>query len=384
MTTFAVETRGSADGIFEPIEQIFARTVGAQRAGGAQLAVYRNGHPVVDLIGGDFSDDQVLQWFSVSKAITSIAIHHAVEHGVLSLDLKLSDVWDEFNRSDRSKAITLEHVLTHSAGLPTVETELSVNDHVAGALEEALEKQEPYWEPGTRYGYHAITWGTLVNGLFRRVTGYDVSEYIKRELANPLGLDLSLGAHEDNLPRVRKFQQRVQAVTPLDREIGNMPEAIFDGAGTQIWADVHAFNRVEVLRQTWPATNVIAGARDVAKLFAATMGPVGGRRLLSPDSLEEMTRLRFRGTDRTLKFPISFGGGVQLPFPQFSMLGPGSFGHEGANGSVAVADPKRGLSVAYVTDQYPTSNGAAEASYVILGALALIVDEYACAEGASV
>ena len=289
----------------------------------------------------------------------------------LRLGQPLHEIWPQFERSVRTRAITLDHVLTHSSGLPSVDRALTMDEHVAGELEHELERQEPYWDPGTVYGYHSITWGTLLDGLYRRALGVDVAEVIRTKIAEPLGLDLSLGATEQQLPRVRPLHRPAQAVTPLERLPGVTP----DGAGKLIWPDMTQFNRHDVMRCHWPASNVIARARDIAKVLAATLTNVDGLRLLDDTVLAQMTRRRFAGVDRTLCIPIAFGTGVQLPFPQFPMFGPGSFGHEGAGGAVCVADPRRHLALAYISDRFPTSPGAAQPTFGLIAAAGLLADE---------
>jgi CubicO group peptidase (beta-lactamase class C family) len=375
MREFNVTVRGTAQGAFEPMRQIFARSLGAQLEGGAQFSVYHHGRKVVDLTGGDFADDSVMLVFSISKAVSAVATHHAVAAGKLRLDMPIHEVWPEFARSSLSRSITVDHILTHSAGLPSVERVLTMDDHIAGELERELETQEPYWEPGTEHGYHALTWGALLDGVFRRAQSVSVSDYIRIHIATPLGLDLSLGATEEQLGRVRPYVHHIKAITPLEKDWNAVEGGLPDGAGQLLWPEMTQYNRPDVLRQVWPSTNLVSSARDLARAFAAVIDEVDGVRLLSDESLKGMTNLRYRGEDRMLRFPISFGTGVQLPFPQFPMLGPGSFGHEGAGGAVAVVDPRRGLSIAFITDQYPTSNGAAQTSYSLLSAAALIVDE---------
>lgn len=375
MNTFQVEVSGTAEKPFEALAHIFARAVGAQRDGGAQLAVYHRGQKVVDLVGGEFAHDSLTVTFSVSKAISAIATHICIAQKTLRLEQPLHESWPQFERSARARAITLDHVLTHSSGLPSVDRVLTMDEHVAGELENELERQEPYWDPGTAYGYHSITWGTLLDGLYRRALGVDVAEVIRTKIAEPLGLDLSLGATEQQLPRVRPLHRPALAVTPLERSLQSLPGGTPDGAGKLIWPDMTLFNRHDVLRRHWPASNVIAGARDIAKALAATLTDIDGVRLLDDAALEQMTRRRFAGVDRVLGIPIAFGTGVQLPFPQFPMLGSGSFGHEGAGGAVCVADPHRQLALAYISDSFPTSNGAAQPTFGLVAAVALLADE---------
>jgi CubicO group peptidase (beta-lactamase class C family) len=373
MDSYDVEVHGQVDPAFKPLVHIFARAVGMQLTGGAQLAVYHRGRKVADLTGGDFADDAVMLVFSVSKGVAAIATHHAIAAGRLSIRLPLHEVWPEFGRSETTRRITLEHVLTHSAGLPSVERVLSMDDHIDGALEREVARQDPYWEPGSAHGYHSLTWGALLDGVFRRALGVTVGGYVAEHAVAPLRLDLSFGATEEQLPRVRPYFRPARATMPLERRLASEPGDGPDGAG-QLLSDLTQFNRTDALRCGWPASNVVSSARDLARYFAAAIGEVDGLRLLEADQLAELTRPRYEGVDRVLGFPIAFGAGVQLPFSQFPMLGPGSFGHEGAGGHLAVADPTRELTVAYLSDRFPTSNGASVEGQSLVAAAGMIVD----------
>jgi CubicO group peptidase (beta-lactamase class C family) len=181
---------------FEPVAAVFARVVAEHPGGGASLCVYRDGVPVVDLHGGATHGPGTRQIvFSVAKAVSAIAAHVAAQRGDLDLDRPLATFWPAFARTS-TRTITTRTVLAHRAGLPAVNGPISVPEILDGGLERALEQQEPYWEPDRHHGYHTITFGTLLDGIFTRVLGVNVARYVHDTLAEPLGLRMSLGVPE--------------------------------------------------------------------------------------------------------------------------------------------------------------------------------------------
>jgi CubicO group peptidase (beta-lactamase class C family) len=355
---------GFATGAFTPIADIFARMVLAQGGGGAALAIYSGGVPVVDLYGGSYQADTLQLVHSVSKVPSAIAAAIAQEAGLIDLDAPLSACWPEFSRAETA-SITLRMVLSHRAGLPGVREPLSYEDLLTGRYEDAIAAEEPYWEPGTAHGYHGFTMGSLLDGAFGRALGVRVGPFVADRIAAPLGLDLWIGTPADVHPRVAKIVRGTQAQTPLQAERARLGLRLPDGH----WAglpDRAQFNSPEVLSASWPAVNAVTGARDLARLLAATLGEVDGVRLLSPAALAELARPHSRGPDRTLGVPSQFGCGVQLPFPQLPFLGPASFGHEAAGGSMACADPELGLAVGFVTNMHPALNGASAPALALL------------------
>lgn len=351
-----VPVAGTAEGAYAPLKDVFGRMVAAQGRGGAALSIYAGGRRVVDLVGGDYHPDSVQILFSVSKAITAVAAAMAQEAGLLDLDGPLADYWPAFDRA-ATRSITPRCVLSHRSGLCGVDRLLSLPELLTGADEGALEQQEPYWPPGTRHGYHGFSFGTLIDGAFRRVIGQRVGEFVAERIARPLGLDLWLGIPDAQLPRMKQIvcdaplvtegwaTHRRSSTIPLS-ETSRLREAGF------------IYNDPEVARAGWPSTSAVAGARDLARMLSATMGQVEGVRLLSAEGMRSMAATRSRGPDAVLGIVTHFGSGVQRPFPQLPLLGPSSFGHEAAGGSAIVADPELGVAVGYTTNVYPCMNGA--------------------------
>lgn len=348
--------RGYARDEFEPLIEVFARMVGAQGLGGAALAIYRDGRQVVDLTGGDYRLHGLQLLFSITKSVTAIAAAIAHAEGLLDLDAPLADCWPAFARRTTA-AITTRDVLNHRSGLAAFDRVLTFDELVAGDDEAAIEVQDPYWKPGTAHGYHAFTFGTLLNGVFRRVLDKTVGEFAADRLAGPLHLDLWVGLPASELPRLQQIHYLPAVSTPGQRAHA-ATSSIPISVTTALEQVMDLWNHPSVATACWPATSGVASARDLARLFAATVGPVDGLQLLDAPGLAELTASQSHGPDRTLGFVTHFGSGVQRPFPVFPMLTAQSFGHEGAGGSAAIGDPELGLSVGFTTSSFPTSRGA--------------------------
>jgi CubicO group peptidase (beta-lactamase class C family) len=358
---------------FEPIAAIFARVVAETPGGGAAVCVYRDGVPVVDLHGGaTYGPDSRQVVFSVAKAVSAIAAHVAAERGELDLDQPLASFWPAFRRAS-TRITTTRMVLGQRAGLPTVDKPLTVAAILGGGLEAALEQQEPYWAPGTDHGYHTITFGTLLDGIFQRVLGMTVGAYVHRTLVESLGLGLSFGvpvAGADDVVPVRTTGTATVALPDADPNAGNLSAL----AGFGLLDDPTTFNLAPLRSATLPAVSVVARARDLARLLAATFGPVDGVRILQPATLDDLRATQSFGRDRVTGEISHFGSGVMLPSPRIPQLGPGSFGHDGHGGSLVVAHPEYGTAYAFTTDTVSRICGAS------LGALTLTATLRHCLE----
>jgi CubicO group peptidase (beta-lactamase class C family) len=215
------------------------------------------------------------------------------------------------------------------------------------------------WEPGTRHGYHALTFGWLVGEVIRRITGKSVGRFVTDEISGPLGLDLWIGLPESEEPRVaRLIAAEPIKVTAAERETMHplrrkSLEAMADPSSLgaralNVTKPPFNFNSRAVHAAELPAGNAIATARSLARMYAATIGDVDGGRLLSPETVADASREVSSGPDEVLIVPTRFASGFFLPSPFEPMLGPTSFGHAGAGGSLAFADPDSGVAFGYV------------------------------------
>lgn len=372
MPTVAVT--GTTTEPFAEVGDAFARSLARQGTGGAGLTVYRDGEPVVDLVGGDFASDTLAQVFSVGKAVVAVAAAHAVAAGRLDMDLPLAEFWPEFARPSTS-GLTTRMVLAHRSGIPAVSGLLSLDELLSGGLDVAVAHQEPFWEPGSQLGYGAFTFGSLMDGIFARAVGAGVDDYVQEHLAGPLGAEFWFGAPAAQLHRVAALQFSAPWLTPAEAEAYTAGTAILDGSFAPVRDDARAFfTDPRVIQARWPAMSGVGTARSIARLLAATAGPVDGIRHLGPESIAAIAETQSSGYDAMLFHSTRFGLGVELPHAQFPMLGPSSFGHEGAGGSAVAVDPDRRVAVAYVTSAFPATLGASEAASVLLGAVRQTLD----------
>src|SRR6202020_778663 len=181
----------------------FRRTLGSGQEVGAAIAVYREGRKVVDLWGGyrngitqaPWQQDTLVNVFSTTKGIASLAVAVAASRGHLSYDAKVADYWPEFAQAGK-EAITVRQLLAHQAGLPVVTPPLTLQEIADPAkISAKLAAQVPAWTPGTRHGYHGITLGWYEGELIRRTdpAGRSLGQFFADEIARPLGLDFYIG-----------------------------------------------------------------------------------------------------------------------------------------------------------------------------------------------
>lgn len=180
---------------FGNVARVFRRQL-RRTTGGAAVAMYYRGELVADLWGGwqaerlPWQRDTLAMCFSTTKGVVSTALHLLADRGQIEYDAPVAAYWPGFAQGGK-ELVTVRHVLTHSAGLHRMRT---LVDHARQMLDwtymvTALERAEPAYEPGTRHGYHALTYGWLAGELIRRVSGRPVARFVEEELARPLGLD---------------------------------------------------------------------------------------------------------------------------------------------------------------------------------------------------
>jgi CubicO group peptidase (beta-lactamase class C family) len=251
-------------------------------------------------------------------------------------------------------------------------------------MTEALAAQEPWWEPGSQHGYHAVTYGWLVGEVIRRITGRSVGRMFREEVAEPLGADFHIGLPDDEHHRVAEMS--AMAAPPTDREgVNLMEEFMKDPEGMLARAFMNppsmamGPNHADWRRAEIPAANGHGNARSVARVYgalAAGRGP-GEAPLLGHDTLQQATEEQSSGDDAVLKIGTRIGLGFMLPQDRAeARFGPGdrTFGHPGAGGSVGCGDLDARLGFGYVMNRMgphilldPRAVALIEATYDSLG-----------------
>lgn len=338
---------------------------------GASFCLTVEGQRVVDVWGG-YADatserrwkaDTLAVFFSCSKMPTALVIHHLLEQGLLELDRPLSDYWPELIAGQQGG--TLRMALAHTLGLPALSMRLrkgAYDDHDYMAAQ--LAAQQPWWEPGTRVGYHPITFGFVLGELVRRVTGQSLGAYLRQWLTDALGLDLWIGLPESAFPRVAPIvphqpsrSDPITHVAALSRAIGSIPNLWLFNAGG--WT-VESINSASGLVSEIPAATGVGNARALAGMLSIFGQPdtlsalgLGGETLSRLEHVSSATHRDATLQTRTrfsLGFMKSMDNREDLAADNF-IVGESAYGHVGHGGSFGFFDPTEKMAAAYVMNQ---------------------------------
>jgi CubicO group peptidase (beta-lactamase class C family) len=364
-----VDVHGTVAEGFEPVREAFAANFERLGERGASVAVYRDGQRVVDLWAGTKDIDGTAPWEhgtaqvvrSATKGVAAAVLLLLHQRGQLDLDAPVGHYWPEFKARGKERVL-VRHVLNHRAGLPVLDHPLTPQqaiDPLRGP--EAVAAQAPAWEPGTDHGYHALTYGWLLDELVRRVTGQGAGEWLASQITGPLGLDLWLGLPESEAHRVGRVG-RVEGPEPTgglrSRPKRSVTEAYEDPASLtrRAFAAITPFpeqNDPAYRAAALPATNAIATADGLARFYATLIGDTGGAaRLFTPETVELARAEESAGPDRVLVVGTRFGLGYMLHGSASPFLTPGSFGHPGRGGALGFADPETAIAFGYVTNGF--------------------------------
>jgi CubicO group peptidase (beta-lactamase class C family) len=371
-----VDVGGFAEPGWEKVADAFRANFDDGKEHGAAVAVYAGGRPVVDLWGGvadtssgrAWAEDTIVLVFSSTKGMTAILAALLAQRGDLDIDAPVASYWPEFAANGK-KAIPVRWLLSHQAGLVTVDRRFTIDELCDWqTVVDELAAATPMWEPGKHHAYHALTYGHLVGEVLRRITGKSVGSLFRDEVATPLGLSSWIGLPESEEPRVARLTpappiepEALQQV--LDTLLG--PGSLFErsvlGAPTDlVTEDGGWFGSRQVRAAEIPAGNLVTDARSLARAYAATIGEVDGVRLLSDDTVRAAATVQ---TDTSEpwgmppgleEFGLTAGLGFQVHTPTADLLGPSSFGHGGAGGSMGLAAPEHGLAFGYVMNRMLT------------------------------
>ncbi|GAP46756.1 serine hydrolase domain-containing protein [Streptomyces azureus] len=364
-----MDVHGTVAEGFEPVRDAFARNFATLGERGAAVAVYRDGQRVVDLWAGSKDVDGTDPWErgtaqvvrSATKGVAAAVLLLLHQRGLLDLDAPVGHYWPEFKARGKERVL-VRHVLNHRAGLPVLDHPLTPEqalDPLRGP--EAVAAQAPAWEPGTDHGYHALTYGWLLDELVRRVTGQGTGAWLASQITGPLGLDLWLGLPDAAAGRVGRVG-RVEGPEPAGglraRPKRSVTEAYEDPASLtrRAFAAITPFpdqNDPAYRAAALPATNAIATADGLARLYATLIGDTAGAsRLFTPETVELARAEESAGPDRVLVVGTRFGLGYMLHGSASPFLTPGSFGHPGRGGALGFADPDTGIAFGYVTNGF--------------------------------
>ena len=356
-----------ADDLAARIRLLFAENFSRFGELGAAVSIWQEGAPLLELHGGyreaqretAWTPDTLVLFWSATKGLGSACLLHLLQESEIGLERRVAEFWPEFAQGGKDE-ITLAQLLSHQAGLVALDESAEVLDSVAVVRE--LEKQRPLWPPGTAHGYHARTFGFLLDELVRRIDSRSIAEYWREIFAEPLGLDIWIGLPAAENVRVATiYAARTAKAAPPDAFYSALatPGTLQRKAFTSPRGlnPVSAMNAPENRARSFVSFGGIGSASSLAKFYAllANGGSLGGERFFSARTIAQMTTTLAAGMDRVFLLPTAFSAGFMQDPPDGGrrLFGPSSFafGHPGAGGSHAFADPENKVSFAYVMNQ---------------------------------
>jgi len=389
-----IPIQGHCDPRFAKLRSAFEQGLASGEEVGAAVSVTVDGEPVVDLWGGwkdaqkqtPWKRDTIVNVYSTTKGMAAICAHRLVEQGRLDLDAPVAEYWPEFAAAGKQD-LPVRYLLSHQAGLPAVAKPLPPDTLFDWqAMTNALAEQEPWWKPGERHGYHALTYGFLVGEVVRRIAGRSIGTVFREEVAEPLDVDFHIGLaaeHDarvaDLIPIPRPADGGAAAAADLEGPLGKMmrdmadPTTMTGAAFSNPKLGDNAANTREWRAAEIPAANGHGTARALARVYGALArgGEVDGVRILESESIERAIAEQVFGPDAVLGgLPMRFGLGFMLR-QDLMPLGPNprTFGHPGAGGSVGFADPDAKIGFGFTMNKmHPAMLGAAGA-FALIAAL---------------
>lgn len=380
-TSAKIKIGGQVAPGFEGVRDVFAAQFESGAEVGASFAIYKDGDYLVNLWAGHADKAKTKEWtrdtlpnvWSTTKAVTALCFALLVERGQLSYDDKVVKYWPEFGAHGKDQ-LTIGQVLSHQAGLSTLREPISTDDlYASEALAARMAAAEPLWEPGTRSGYHAITFAYPAAELVRRITGKTLGQFFREEIAEPWKIDFYIGLPESEEPRVAEMVAAVNSTALDPAHMTDLQKMTFSNpAPSETLPNDRAWRAAEI-----GSANGRGSAVALAKLFGsvATDGTAEGVALFSSKTREALCKEQILNEDLILGLPGSWGAGVLRNLGGM-LYGPNeaSFGHSGWGGSFAMSDPDAGLGIAYVMNQMgpdlaadPRAMALLAASYEALG-----------------
>lgn len=335
------------------LQEAFSKIIADTACGGASLAVWQEGKPILSLFGGEASPGRpwtqstpCLIW-SASKGVAAACTLHAIQEKNISVETPVADLWPEFAAGGKGR-ITLAQLLSHQSGLAAIDQKgLSITDHASVVA--ALTAQAPNWPLDGSHGYGARTFGFLLDEIVQRISGITLATYWNKIFMEPLELDLWFGIPESKLPEAATVIAPKTPPTPGDfsRAFGD-PASLTRRALSEPGGILtpSKMNTPEMRMASIPSLGVIATADSLARFYAILAGDGSG--FFQPETLSAMRTTLTKGCDRVLLEKTSFSAGFMTN--DFRVYGPSksAFGHPGAGGSLGFADPELGLGFAFI------------------------------------
>ena len=377
---------GMCEDRFAEVRREFERNFVERRELGASVCVMHEGRRVVDLWGGNSDEEDTVAWtadtmvvvFSCTKGAVALCVHMLASAGELDLDLPLAYYWPEFCQHGKG-LITVRMALSHQAGLPGINHPLAPGEICDfEAMTQAIADDHPLWRPGSRHGYHAMTFGWILGELIRRVSTQTVGSFFRRHVAEPLGIDFWIGLPESEDHRVATT---VMAPAGSFGVRDRFDRALAERQPIQL-ANLHSLGDLldpgvcdsPIIRSAEiPAGNGIASARALAGMYAPLSmdGESDNTKLVGPAQILQMIATESAGEDAVFLEPSRFSAGFEKAPPgreavtqkRGLVISEPAFGHSGLGGAVGFADPDGRFSFGYVMNRHPEAGETVNRRY---------------------
>jgi len=351
----ATEIHGTCDPRFESVRNAFEENFTSGADTGASFAATINGELVVDLWGG-FADeagtkpwqrDSIINVYSTTKTMCALTALLCADRGLIDFAAPVAKYWPEFAQNGKER-VTVAHLMSHTAGLSGFDEPVKTEElYDWDGICDRLARQAPWWEPGTRSGYHAITQGYLVGEVVRRVSGKSLGTLFRDEIAGPLGADFHIGLPPEHDARVADLIAPEKSLGAVSSQ-GEIAKRTFASVNlTAHEPKTTAWRRAEI-----PAAGGIGNARSVALVQSILVngGVAKGIRFLSEAGARRAMEIQIDNEDMVLGIPVRFGLGygrpsAVAPFP------PNTAFWGGWGGSLIVLDYDAKMTFSYVMNR---------------------------------
>lgn len=360
------EIQGHCDSRFDELKALFQKNLDSGDDLGASIVVNFEGQNVVDIWGGyadkektqPWKQDTIVNVWSSTKNITSLAVLMLIDRGLIDPDENVSKYWPDFAANGKEN-VKVRHLMSHSAGLSGWDDPVTVEDFCDVKKSTALLAAQPtFWEPGTVSGYHAVTMGQLLGELVRQTTGKSLTQFVAEDIAAPLGADFQIGALEKDWPRVSDVVPPAQSMSLAERTTAKGAEPSLVVKKTFLNPPMEpTFANTTVWRKAeLGAANGHGNARSLNRILStiSLSGEVDGKRIVSEETINRIFKEQVFSTDLALGSPMRFGlgyglGGDDTPMkwlPSGRVCFWGGWG-----GSMNIMDVDRKVTISYAMNQ---------------------------------
>lgn len=360
-----IPVHGEFDEKFSATIEQFAQNFKSGADTGASFAMSVDGEMVVDVWGGHTDAGKQVPWqadtivnvWSSTKTVSFLCALVLADRGLLDFDRPVADYWPAFGQNGKENVLVW-HIMSHAAGLSGMDQSVSTEDlYDWEKMTTLLAEQAPWWQPGSASGYHALTQGYLIGEVVRRITGMTIGQFLRKEIATPLGADFHIGVPEAVFPRIGQLlvpegtndMETADVASIASRTFAN-PQPKAEDAWTDEW------RRAEI-----PAANGHGNARSLVRLQTALAcgGSAFGVELMSEQTARLVMDERISGDDLVLGVPTTFGLGFALNRGEVPMSPNKNACYWGGwGGSMVLVDQDARVVMSYVMNQmYPSLLG---------------------------